>query len=103
MAERLARVSLSPQAEAYLLEKRGDLSGRQQYQIERLLLEIQANPYLGEQHRRDRQTTVPMGTFFYVERHIGERMHMRFHYDLVLHQGGSIAVEIKAVWVGYKL
>jgi len=99
MPRPIANVTLSPQAEDYLLRKRDELTQFQRDKIEKLLLEINANPYIGKPHKR--QAKAAMGTYSYIERHIGESKHVRFHYDLVINPNSTIGVEIKSVWIGY--
>ena len=93
-----ALVVFSEEAQDYLIDKGAALTRRQRQVIARLVEQLSADPLLGDPPAFPEWTPCD----YWVERHLGGRIHVAFYYD-VERRLGRTTVRIRAVRIGMKM
>ncbi len=93
-----ALVVFSEEAENYLIDKGVALSKRQRQVIADLVEQLSADPLLGDPPPFPEWTPCD----YWVERHLGGRIHAAFYYD-VERSPGRTTVRIRAIRIGMKM
>jgi len=80
------------------IDRGRDLAERQRKVIAALISELSENPLLGDPPLFPEYTPCD----YFVEKHIGRRIHVTFYYDVERHLGKT-TVRVRAVRIGMKM